>query len=553
MAKFYNKILHKIVFLSIIMITCLVNITFALADNNTSATLLAGTSLSAKMKTIANGGVSATANSNNYNVKSIKKATTKKAGLTSANIISAENSENEVYMWFENDTLYYYSDADTIYMNADSSYAFRTLVNLTDISGLEYLDTSRVTNMGRLFLDCTNLTDLSPLTNWDTSNVTNMYFTFGANYTGSSGTPMKLSDLSPLANWDTSSVTTMNSMFKGCTSLKTLDALKDWNVSNVTDMQQMFNRTGLTDASGIEGWNISSVTNFNMMLANIPSTTPKPNFTYRSGRWSSNGTFTSNPNISITITKVWNDEDSSTRPDNIKIYLRKEGASTDQVSTDSNWTKNNNGTWTYVFSVYDSATYYVWEEDLDSYTSDAPQSSPKKITNNSATITNTIKKHDITLTDIVTGNMASLDDEFEYKFTIYDRNDNLVSGNITLNSSETVTLSNGSFTKKITNGQNIVVNSLPHGYKYKISATDTDYNESYTLTTASGTTLTKANTDTDVFIVNGNQTLTFTNIKDTPVPTGISINIVPFVIVFTLGIIYFISTRYLSKKYGYHV
>jgi len=41
-------------------------------------------------------------------------------------VVSATGSEKEIIAWWDEDTktIYYYTDADTIYMNQDSSYMF---------------------------------------------------------------------------------------------------------------------------------------------------------------------------------------------------------------------------------------------------------------------------------------------------------------------------------------------------------------------------------------------------------------------------------------------
>ena len=54
---------------------------------------------------------------------------------------------------------------------------FGSFDNLTTIEGLEYLNTSCVTDMSQMFFDCSSLTTLD-LSHFDTSNVTNMRFMF---------------------------------------------------------------------------------------------------------------------------------------------------------------------------------------------------------------------------------------------------------------------------------------------------------------------------------------------------------------------------------------
>ena len=50
---------------------------------------------------------------------------------------------------------------------------FERLTELETITGLEYLNTENVTNMGRMFYDCSSLTSLD-VTHFNTANVTNM-------------------------------------------------------------------------------------------------------------------------------------------------------------------------------------------------------------------------------------------------------------------------------------------------------------------------------------------------------------------------------------------
>ena len=535
--KLFNIVISLVLFITI----ALLSIAQVEANNTTSATLLSGSDLSQKMKTIANGGVSVAAGSANTNVYAIKKSNLKKDGLTAINVISTNDSDYAVYMWYEDNTLFFYSDADKIYLNGNSSYAFKNFSNLTDISGFQYFDASRVSNLGRFFQDTVNLTDLSPLANWDVSNISDMTFAFGANYTGSSGTPMKLSDLSPLANWDVSNVTTMNQMFKGCTSLKTLESIKNWDVSSVTDMQQMFNRSGLTDASAIKNWDVSAVTNFNMMLANIPGTSTRPIFTYRAGTWSSNGTYTPKAKRDVTITINW--PPGANTPNTVILHFKRDGETSELISKSGKFQKNGN-VWTYVFAVYDSATYYVWEEDIDNYDIDAPQSSPKKIVNNAATITNTFKSYDITLKNTITGNLASINDEFEYTITLYNAVGTPLSGTVKINNSENITLSNGSFTKKLKDNEQLIINDILYDYRYKIVEKDTEYTESYKIDNGAAI----EGNATNVLIVSKDHQIVFNNFKDAAVKTGIVADSFPFVLLAIIGSFGLIILKCFQKR-----
>ena len=90
-------------------------------------------------------------------------------------------------------------------------------------------NTSNVTNMESMFVNCYSLTSLN-LRSFNTSNVTSMEWMFMA----CSG--LESLDLN---GWNTSKVTNMGYMFSGCTSLTSLD-LSGWNTSNVTFATSMF-------------------------------------------------------------------------------------------------------------------------------------------------------------------------------------------------------------------------------------------------------------------------------------------------------------------------
>ena len=187
-------------------------------------------------------------------------------------------------------TLYWWSESKNVYLNFDSSNMFSSLPYLSDLSGLEHLKTKYTTNISNMFSTTNNqsLTNVDALSNWDTSNITNISGLF-VNCT-------RLSDISGLKDWNTSNVVNMSKVF--CSddgpsmNLLDLDALSNWDVSNVTDMSQMFFACrNLTDTSAIENWNITKVSNFLEMFFDVPD---KPSFMKISGTWDDRGTFIPN-------------------------------------------------------------------------------------------------------------------------------------------------------------------------------------------------------------------------------------------------------------------
>lgn len=619
--------------------------------NKTTTTLLSGTALNAKMKTIARNGTNTSYTYSNTNVEKILQATSemyeaKRSSLTSSNEIQNSGETNKVYMWYDSTekALLYYSEADNIFLNSDSNNAFSYFKSLKDISGLSNFNTSYVTNMYQMFYTCSELQDISPLSNWNVINVENMQAMFSAKYNNDGNAYlMKISDITPLSGWNVSNVTNMANMFEynrdryRTIAFDSIAPLANWDVRCVKNMNHMFNHTNVRDGATISGWDVGSVSkgNFSMMFENSPSntTTPQslPDFsTIRPGNWSNgtyratydatvvvpthpftsqnadqlesqdsgwnkngniwtyeftvnndksiyttwedevtdyessayisnpiyvenNGATITNTNINrrlIEITKIWNDTNTALRPNNIKVHLKKDGTNNEEVSNDNNWTKNNN-VWTYTFEVFDNANYSVWEENVDYYLSDTPQSSPKLVVNNAATITNTIyPKYDITLTKKVTGDLSKLDEEFEFEITIYDNNNNVLSDNITIeNSGQQMQISNGSKIRLKHNDQ-VVIKDIFQEYKYTIIETNTDYTEYYKI---EKTDETDENAKTIVSqtigrtitrqILNENQTVTYTNNKESSPPTMVNTYTEPYILMVFLLLILVLSFR----------
>ena len=106
---------------------------------------------------------------------------------------------------------------------------FANLTKLKTITGLEYLNTEKVTNMSYMFYNCSSLTSLD-VTHFNTAKVTNMNRLFA--YCSS------LTSLD-VTHFNTAKVTNMNSMFESCSSLTSLDVTY-FNTANVTGMNNMF-------------------------------------------------------------------------------------------------------------------------------------------------------------------------------------------------------------------------------------------------------------------------------------------------------------------------
>ena len=113
---------------------------------------------------------------------------------------------------------------DSLSNAAPTSISFGNKSNIKTIKKMQ-IDTSNVTNMNNMFKGCSSLTSLD-LSNFDTSNVSNMSYMFSA--------CSKLTSLN-LSNWDTSKVNNMKYMFSSCSSLKDVYITVEATLNKLTD------------------------------------------------------------------------------------------------------------------------------------------------------------------------------------------------------------------------------------------------------------------------------------------------------------------------------
>ena len=107
---------------------------------------------------------------------------------------------------------------------------FGEMEGVVSITGIDYLNTSEVTNMAYMFYGCTGLRSID-LTGFNTSEVTDMNSMF--NHCNS------LTSLD-LSSFNTARVTDMSMMFQTCLNLKTIYVGRGWTTSAVTSSDNMF-------------------------------------------------------------------------------------------------------------------------------------------------------------------------------------------------------------------------------------------------------------------------------------------------------------------------
>ena len=160
-------------------------------------------------------------------------------------------------------------------------YWFSGCNNLTEIKGIENLNTENVTNMSYMFVKCKALTSLN-LTSFNTEKVTDMQGMFKecsdltsldlSNFNTEKVTDMRgmfweCSNLTSLnlTRLNTENVTAMNGMFYGCTKLESLD-LSKFNTAKVTKMNQMFYNCYALTSLDLSSFNTAEVTNMSNMF-----------------------------------------------------------------------------------------------------------------------------------------------------------------------------------------------------------------------------------------------------------------------------------------------
>ena len=139
---------------------------------------------------------------------------------------------------------------------------FYGCTNLSEIKGIENLNTEKVTNMGFMFYDCYALTSLD-VSKFDTQNVEDMSNMFAS--------CEKLKSLN-VSNFNTQNVKNMSLMFYNCIGLTSLDLFK-FNTQNVENMSNMFRWCKGLNSLNLSKFDTQSVTNMSYMFWNSSALT----------------------------------------------------------------------------------------------------------------------------------------------------------------------------------------------------------------------------------------------------------------------------------------
>ena len=135
-------------------------------------------------------------------------------------------------------------------------YWFCGCSKLTDIEGIENLNTENVTDMSYMFYNCRKLSSLD-FSKFNTENVTDMKFMF---YN------CRILSSLDLSKFNTENVTNMSYMFDNCYELSSLD-LSNFNTENVTNMKYMFDNCWELSSLDLSNFNTAKVEDMSYMFS----------------------------------------------------------------------------------------------------------------------------------------------------------------------------------------------------------------------------------------------------------------------------------------------
>lgn len=157
---------------------------------------------------------------------------------------------------FENATSINLKNLDTSRdTNMNKMFSYCKGLTKLDVSGL---DTSQVTDMDSMFVVCINLTNI-PVSNFNTSKVKDMHSMFDSCF--------KLQSLD-LSMFDTSNVTDFGYMFSGDKVMSTLHLTDNFVTEKAKDISGIFNDCEKLSNINVSNWNVSNVTSTEKAFAN---------------------------------------------------------------------------------------------------------------------------------------------------------------------------------------------------------------------------------------------------------------------------------------------
>jgi surface protein len=156
-----------------------------------------------------------------------------------------------------------------------STGCFFACANLDLSAVTDLLDLTQTNTLNSCFRSCTALTTINRINEWNTSSIATAVSAF------ESATSFN----QDLNNWDTSNMSQINSLFRNASSYNY--SLSNWNTENVTTLSSTFSGANAFDQN-IGNWKVSVVNNFsNVMLGKTAATFSAANLDAIYNGWSS--------------------------------------------------------------------------------------------------------------------------------------------------------------------------------------------------------------------------------------------------------------------------
>ena len=143
------------------------------------------------------------------------------------------------------------------YQPTSTAYWFQGCVNMTTVEGMEYLNTSNVTNMWAMFDWCSSLQSID-LSHMDTSNAVYLAYMFN-------GCSSLLS--LDVSGFNTENATDIGAMFRYCSKLTTVD-VSHFNTSKVTSFWGLFAECTSLTSLDVSNFDTSSAENMAYIFYN---------------------------------------------------------------------------------------------------------------------------------------------------------------------------------------------------------------------------------------------------------------------------------------------
>ncbi len=236
------------------------------------AIFLPGEEVNVKMKQLAGDDTSTSTYGHDFNDLLItsfqySEVEPSESNKEEKNIFSIPESGYPIYMWYDNGTIYWWSEDKTPALNEDASYMFAYLYNLEDIQGIRSFDVTLNKTLEMCFYH-DSLLNLDIFSSWNTTKISNMSFVFAYN--------TKLISMDGIRNWDVSNVINLSGVFTSCYSLEEID-LSQWKTSpelkSIYCMFGMLSNIGRGTTEGVlkrvilsENFNTSNVSEMRILF-----------------------------------------------------------------------------------------------------------------------------------------------------------------------------------------------------------------------------------------------------------------------------------------------